>query len=116
MSSNETKVVETKPIEKKVDIPEANDIPSLFLRSFTKISVVVVGYVLMVIISYLLNGLFGGSKVFILLYVIALLFIISGIGTYNSYIFSNILTGLSVAFGIQLMDPMKLVGIIIANK
>ena len=107
-------VTEDKKIDmsKVIDIPEPNDIPSLFLKSLTKIGVVVIGYVVMVIIAYVLNGLFGNSKAFTLLYVVALLFILSGIGVFNSYIFSNILTGLSLAFGLQLMDPSKLVGIV----
>ena len=102
--------------EKNIDIPEPNDMPTLFLKSFSKITVVTIGYILMIVISYVLYNAFGNSNAFKLLYVVSLLFIISGIGVYNSYIFSNILTGLSLAFGLQLMDPMNMVGVIMGNK
>jgi hypothetical protein len=114
--STEEKKAEVPVNTGKIDIPEPNDIPSLFLKSLTKIGVVAIGYLMMVVIAYVLYNLFGNSKAFNLLYVVTLLFIVSGIGVFNSYIFSNIVTGLSLAFGLQLMDPMKLIGIAMANK
>jgi hypothetical protein len=111
--STEEKKAEVPVNTGKIDIPEPNDIPSLFLKSLTKIGVVAIGYLMMVVIAYVLYNLFGNSKAFNLLYVVTL---VSGIGVFNSYIFSNIVTGLSLAFGLQLMDPMKLIGIAMANK
>jgi hypothetical protein len=97
--------------KEKVDIPEPNDTASVFLKSLTKTSIVVIGYVLLIIITYVLHMLFGGSNVFILLYIFTLLLIMAGIGSINSYIFSNILTGLSLGFGFQMMFPMQMVTI-----
>jgi len=105
----------TNTDNKKVDIPEPVDTPSLFLKSLKKISIVSIGYVLMIVVAYVLFGLFGNSKAFIFLYGVSLIFILSGIGTYDTYIFSNILTGLSLAFGLQLMDPMRLVGLVMVK-
>jgi hypothetical protein len=98
---------------KKLDIPESNDPSSTYYRSLKKIGYVLVLYIVLVLITFFIHKIFYENSIPLLFYIVyigTLLFIIPLIGMIDIYLFNNILVGLSIAIGLQLIYPDSLIG------
>jgi predicted membrane-bound spermidine synthase len=95
----------------KVDTPVENDWIINYKNSVLKVSTIVVAYLLVLVLTKLVHRTFeGASLVFPFLYLVICIGVISGVGLFDQYAVSNIITGLSVAFGILLVDPQNFIG------
>ena len=95
--------------EQKVNTPDPNDFASNLIRSAKKPLLMIFVYLGTMFSASLVNIFFPVPIIFIILYLLIIVLVLSVVGVIDSYTQSNILTGFGVAFGLLLIDPKNFI-------